>query len=103
MAVHCGVCATRIGAAHENCGSFTVGKGFDGWSARIDDTCERCAAVLAEATTKAANEIVAAHRKRVDALKDAVEEEARRRADLAEERRRFELEWAARKAEIGRL
>ena len=70
MAVYCGVCASRISSAFENGGSF-ASNDFGGWSARINDTCESCAAVLRAAVSNAARTILthAAVRRRVEELR----------------------------------
>lgn len=100
MAVYCGVCAGRIGSAPDNGGSFQVTSEFQGWSSRISDTCESCAKTLRAAVTKAANKLVAKHRRAVDALKREVEVDDAHQKRVAEERRAFEHEWAARKSKI---
>lgn len=53
--VNCSVCGARLASASENEGPFQATGSFLG--GRITDTCDRCAATLRVAVTKAANEI----------------------------------------------
>jgi ribosomal protein S27E len=74
MAVYCGVCATRLWDASENGGQFLT-TDFGGWDERsravIRDTCEPCAAILAQAVGQAAKRICEEHSARVEELRKA--------------------------------
>lgn len=105
MAVHCGVCGTRLSDAGENDGSFQIGPGFNGWNvregethARIEDTCGSCAKALREAVTKTANEIAAKHRVSIDKLRNEIKAAREHTAKVKKEKADFEREWAARQA-----
>lgn len=98
MAVHCGVCASRISSAPENGGSFQT-EDFGGWDerSRIEATCGTCAAQLAAAVAIEARRIREWNQKRVDELRERIRLERQRqeaydkarREALAEVDRRF--------------
>jgi hypothetical protein len=113
MAVYCGVCGVRIGAATENDGAFSTNIDFKGWDVRraggwdvldpagrpkIEDTCEECGALLREVVTKAANEIVAKHAERVAQLSVMLRKHAEDAQKLIEEKAEFERDWRVHRA-----
>lgn len=67
MAVYCNVCASRLGSAVENDGSFSVAPSFKNYEgkAKIEDTCEDCGEILREAVARAANEIAVRHQEAI--------------------------------------
>ena len=107
MAVHCGVCGTRLFDATENDGSFQVTGAFTGWDGdvneelvrygrgpQIRDTCLDCANVLRVAITEAANVIVERHRPVVEILRAEVKAARERAAKFERDKAQFEREWA---------
>lgn len=105
MAIYCGVCATSIGSAPENEGSFSVND-FGGWDTSyangvpssfnksvIRDTCEACASRLRSAITKEAKEIVRENQYRVDSLRTSVRVQRAREEKLRKEKQEFESVW----------
>ena len=100
MAIHCGVCGTRILSAAENGGSFPVGDDFTGPETKINDTCESCERELRAVITVAANSIVQRNRQSVE--KRRAENASRLAAEEAAKQRRtaFEQEWAQRERSI---
>lgn len=100
MACYCGTCATRISSAFDNNGSFKVTKDFRGWSERVADTCDGCAARLAEAVTRVANAIAEENRAKVDQLRVDVEKDLAAQKAYELERKAFETAWNERKRNL---
>jgi len=103
MAVHCGVCGSRLSDASENEGSFQVTGKFLGWytdtgkiDAQINNSCEDCARILRGVITEAANKIVESHSKTVDALRSDLHAGRELQAKRARDKAQFEREWEAR-------
>ena len=101
MAVHCGVCGTRLFDATENGGSFQTTKAFKGWDERrpgeppnIGDTCDGCAHILRGVVTEAANAIVERFKLQVDTLRAEVKASRERAAKFERDKAQFEREWA---------
>jgi hypothetical protein len=131
MAVHCGTCGERLGDATENGGPFTLnGEDFGGLMLIVDhrfgrhddpgglsaaalrgavrdgrciieNTCEPCAATLRDAVTAAARLIAAKNQERLVPLKTEMAEFRKREARLDDEKKKFEQEWAERRARLG--
>jgi len=107
MAVYCGVCSDRLDDATENYGGFAAAPDFKGWDTRkqyggtyIHDTCKSCAAVLREAVTKAANQIVKQNAQRVAELAKFIKEQQEADQRSLQEKAEFERDWLIQRAKL---
>lgn len=104
MTYYCGCCGQQLYDATENAGAFRVNSSFKSWDtnekgvSRIRDTCDDCARKLIDATTVAAQAIVAANEERVAQRSAMVQEQRKVEAEIVADRMEFEKAWKQHRA-----